>query len=145
MALLIKTLPPLNVYTIHKAGSPLIWLIREHHTVVTCLDARLALNIASITESHYRTHKEWPSALDNGGSLSFSYTKEVSPTILGVQEVPYRDYVNMCSMWNLHLLVMADIKKIEGGRFSFIGDICNFTVPIDLHRNHLESLIGAVE
>ena len=120
-----------NLYLVHKKGKPLVWPVEEErHAVVSFSKPETALTIASYTESHYLTHKEWPD------SLSFSFKKQVIPTILGVHRVDFSTLSERCSLWNLKLIIIDDISKNK-----FSGDIRDFETDRDALVTHLNTLL----
>lgn len=127
--------PQRVLFKVHKNGSPLILPVNDKHGIFVFEKSRDALHVAMITESHYKTHKEWPHVIE------FSYNKEVIPTILGIEETPYDEMESLCALWNLNLIIVNDIEKMKGNKFSFIGNIKSFEIDINTRVSHLNSLI----
>ena len=122
-------LPP-PVYIVHKKGKPLVWPVKEDsHAIVSFSKPSVALAIASLTESHYVTHKEWPTG------VSFSFKNQVIPTILGVQEADMSEMARLCSAWNLRLLIIDSVEES-----TFIGELREFDPDAALRISHLNSL-----
>lgn len=127
--------PPRPLFRIHKNGSPLVWPISQKHSIVTFENPNHALYVAMVTESHYKTHKEWPK------SIEFSYVKEVNPMILGIDETTRDDMKILCARWNLGLLVIEDIQSNGKNRFSFNGKVETFEIDNLSRIKHLNSLL----
>lgn len=127
--------PQRTLFKVHKNGSPLVWKVKGKHSVVSFDKPDHALYVATVTESHYKTHKEWPT------SAEFSYTKEVLPIILGIDEVSYDELKQMCALWNLGLLVINDITCVNSQLFSFDGEVETFSTDNLTRIRHLNSLV----
>lgn len=128
--------PSRILFKVHRNGSPLVWPVNDKHGVFAFKNPEHALYVAMITESHYKTHREWPQTIE------FSYQKEVIPTILGVEETLYDDLKTMCALWNLNLVVVSDIEKLKKNKFTFTGNIESFDVDGDTRVSHLNYLLG---
>ncbi len=127
--------PQRVLFKVHKNGSPLVWPVNDKHGIFAFENPGHALYVAMVTESHYRTHKEWPQVIE------FSYQKEVVPTILGVDETPYDDLKSLCALWNLNLIVVSDIEKMKKNKFTFTGNIASFELDHDTRVSHLNLLL----
>jgi hypothetical protein len=126
--------PQRVLFKVHKNGSPLVWPVNDKYGVFAFENSTHALHIATITESHYRTHKEWPHMIE------FSYQKEVIPTILGVEQIPYDELKSLCALWNLNLVVVSDIEKMKKNKFAFTGNIASFDIAPEMRIAHLNLL-----
>lgn len=127
--------PPRILFKVHKNGSPLVWPVSERYGIVSFENPNHALYVAMVTESHYKTHKEWPQ------SVEFSYRKEIVPTILGVRQTTHDELSSLCARWNLHLIVVNDIQSIANNKFAFDGNIETFILDGSARINHLNSLL----
>lgn len=135
MATLTTFAPNIQLFNVHKNGKPLVWPLNDTHAIVSFKNPQHALYVATVTESHYKTHKEWPSGSE------FSYKKEVIPTILGIQETSHSEMGYLCALWNLKLLVIEDIDKIKQDKYSFDGNVESFDLDKFSRVQHLNSLL----
>lgn len=120
-----------NLYLVHKRGKPLVWPVTDdRHAIVAFTEPNMALSIASYTESHYLTHKEWPDG------VNFSFKKQVIPTLLGVKTEEFGTLAETCSLWNLKLLVINDITNK-----TFTGDLREFDTDHEALVTHLNTLL----
>lgn len=137
MNTLVKTtLSYPNLYLVHKSGKPLVWPFgQDKHAIVSFSSPAVALTVASYTESHYVTHKEWPDG------VSFSFKKQVIPTILGVTEEEFGTVAELCSMWNMKLIIIDELHDLNNDTKSFTGDVRDFETDNDALVTHLNSLL----
>lgn len=131
MAVLVPIAPPKSLYIVHKNGNPLVWPVKDtSHAIVSFSTFKTAATVAVLTESHYLTHKEWPR-----GGTTFSFKDEVIPTILEIQEVDFTEMSTVCSLWDLHLLIIDAIKKNK-----YDGELRSFDIDPESRVAHLNSL-----
>lgn len=137
MNTLVKTtLSYPKLYLVHKSGKPLVWPAGpDRHAIVSFSSPAVALTVASYTESHYITHKEWPDG------VSFSFKKQVIPTILGVTEEEFGTIAELCSMWNMKLIIVDELLSVNKHTKSFNGDVRDFDTDNDALVTHLNSLL----
>ena len=127
--------PQRILFKVHKNGSPLVWPLNNGHGIVVFENVNHALYVATVTESHYRTHKEWPHKVE------FSFRKEVNPIILGVDQTTHDDMKELCALWNLSLLTINDIHSNGKNIFSFDGNVESFEIDEKTQVKHLNSLL----
>lgn len=136
MALLVKTLvrPNNELYVVHKSNSPMIWPINEKSTLVSFSNVNQALFIASLSESHYASNKEWPTG------VKFSFHTQIIPTILGVKIEDYQQTKKKCAVWGIDLLIIEDITEKSPLNFSFSGEIEKFEIDYNVQKDFLDYL-----
>lgn len=126
--------PDMNLYMIRKDKIPMAWNIQEKSTMVTFKKVEHALLIASMTESHYKSNKEWP--ID----AKFSFHKQVIPTILDIKQHDYKRISRMCSLWGINLLILNEIEEVSPLKYNFIGELEKFDEVLDEHKDFFEYL-----
>ena len=123
-----------EVFLIHKSNKPLTWNINERSAVVSFSNIDHALFIASLSESHYASNKEWPS------NIKFSFHKQVIPTILGVKNEEYNKMLSMCTVWGVDLLYITDIQEKSPLQFGFSGEVHKTEFQYEVQKDFLEYL-----
>lgn len=133
---MVRTLvnPRKDFYVVHKSNSPMVWPINDRSTIVSFSNMNEALFIASLSESHYASNKEWPTG------IKFSFHKQIIPTILGVKTEDCQETRHKCAFWGIDLLIIDEIKEKSPLNFSFSGKIEKFEVDYNDQKNFLDYL-----
>jgi hypothetical protein len=136
MAVMVKTLvnPRKELYVVHKSNSPMIWPINDKSTIVSFSNINEALFIASLSESHYVSNKEWPTG------IKFSFHKQIIPTILGVKSEDYEETRHKCALWAIDLLIIDEINEKSPLNFSFSGKVQKFDIDYNIQKHFLDNL-----
>ena len=134
---LVAVKPPVDLFIIQNQRVPMTLRIQKHTTLITFKRYQDAELISEALETQYMVQKQWPDLTSEDFSVFRYPIGSGPPTILDIVPQEYDRLKDICTMWNLNMCVIEEIKQKKSS-LNFTGDILSFTAPVEYYRGIYE-------